>query len=146
MYEGADGKKHQAVMLHRTVLGSIERFMAILIEHYAGNFPMWLNPNQIILLPMADRHLDHAKKLKDEWMKQGLRIDIDSRVESMNKKVRDAQVQKYSLMVTVGDKEVEKKALAVRTREGKVKFGVKAADFVKKVKENIEKKEQSIEF
>jgi len=145
-YEGNDGKKHKVALLHRTVLGSIERFMGILIEHYAGNFPLWLNPNQIILLPMADRHVDHCNKLREQWMKDGLRVDIDSRVESMNKKVRDAQVQKYSLMVTIGDKELENKTLAVRTREGKVKFGVKDADFVKKVKENIAGKEKSVEF
>jgi threonyl-tRNA synthetase len=145
-YEGSDGKKHRPVMLHRAIYGSFERFLGILVEHYAGKFPMWLSPNQIILLPIADRHEKHCNKLAAEFRKAGLRTEVDARSESMKKKVRDAQMQKYNLMLTIGDKEAENNTLAIRTLDGDVKFGVSVDDFIKKIKENIKKKEQNIKF
>jgi threonyl-tRNA synthetase len=145
-YEGQDGKKHTPIMIHKAILGSLERFIAILIEHFAGNFPLWLSPVQAKILPIADRHLEYAKKLKEEFEQQGLRIEVDERTESTAKKVRDAQLQKIPLMLTVGDKEIENGTLAVRTIDGKVKFGVKKEEFLRKILELVKNKSLKTEI
>ncbi|MBU0757936.1 MAG: threonine--tRNA ligase [Nanoarchaeota archaeon] len=141
-YMGKDGtQKHRPFMIHRVVYGSLERFMGILIEHYAGKFPLWLSPVQARLMTVADRFEDYAKKIKDMFFDKGLRIEIDNRSESINKKVREAQMEKVPIMITIGEKEVEADSLAVRTIDGKVKFGVKPEDLMAKMLEAIEKKE-----
>lgn len=145
-YEGADGKKHRPLMIHRVIYGSLERFMGILIEHFAGKFPLWLSPLQIRLVTVADRFNDYAIKIADEMKENGLKVDIDKRAESISKKVREAQLQKINLIITIGEKEEESKSLAVRTLDGNVKFGVKLDEFLKKVLDNIEKKEINISF
>ena len=139
-YEGQDGKKHRPVMLHRVVYGSLERFIGILIEHYAGKFPLWLSPVQITILPIADRHLDYAKEIKNKLSENNIRVEIDDRSESISKKVRDAQLMKTNYMVTIGDKEEQNRTLAIRTLDGKVEFGVKLDNFVKDIVDKIKKR------
>lgn len=129
-YEGKDGKKHRPVMIHRTVLGSIERFIAILLEHYAGKLPLWLSPMQVRLLTVTDRAVPYAKEVKAELEANNVRAEIDDRPDTIAKKVRDAQVRKINYMVTVGDKEVDSRTLAVRTLDGKVNHDVKIYSFV----------------
>ncbi len=140
-YEGQDGQKHRPVMLHRAIYGSLERFMGILIEHFAGKFPLWLSPNQVKIITVTDRNEKFAKKVAKELKEKGIRVEIDLKSETLNRKVREAQLQKFNYIITIGDKEVDKKTLAVRTREGKVKFGVKLNNFIKDLLKEIETKE-----
>src|SRR5205085_3040877 len=104
-YTGADNAEHRPVMIHRALLGSFERFIGILIEHYAAEFPLWLAPVQALVLPIADRHLDYARRVRDELEAAGLRVEIDDRTESVGKKIRDAEVTKVPYMLVVGDRE-----------------------------------------
>ena len=142
-YEGKDGKKHRPVMIHRVIYGSLERFMGILIEHFAGRFPLWLSPVQVVLLTVADRHVEFANKVMREMFKKGIRVEIDDRAETIAKKVRDAQLQKIPLIITIGDKEVNSNNLAVRTLDGKVKYGVKVEDLIDKIVENVKNRDLS---
>ncbi|MBI2129753.1 threonine--tRNA ligase [Candidatus Woesearchaeota archaeon] len=144
-YEGKDGRQHRPFILHRVVYGSLERFIGVLIEHFAGRFPLWISPLQIIILTVADRFNDYALELKKKFEEHGLRADIDLRAESIPKKVRDAQVQQIPVIITVGEREVKDKTVAVRTLDGKL-ADLNVDDFIKKVKENIEKKEISVKF
>jgi len=117
-YIGEDGKEHRPYMVHRALLGSIERFIGCLIEHYGGAFPVWLAPLQAMLIPIADRHIEYAQKVASELKSQGMRVEVDARSERMNFKIRDAQMQKVPYMLIVGDKEAEESTVSVRTREG----------------------------
>ncbi len=118
-YTGADNAEHRPVMIHRALMGSFERFIGILIEHYAGEFPLWLAPVQAIVLPIADRHLDYAREAAERLRGEGLRVEIDERSESVGKKIREAEVHKIPYMLVVGDAEQEARAVAVRRhREG----------------------------
>lgn len=117
-YVSEDGKEHRPYVVHRALLGSIERFFGCLIEHYAGAFPIWLAPVQAIVIPISDRHLDYAHKVGSELSDAGLRIEVDSRTERMNLKIRQAQLQKIPYMLIVGDKEVESEGVSVRLRNG----------------------------
>lgn len=117
-YIAEDGKEHQVVMIHRTVLGSMERFMASLIENYAGAFPLWLAPVQVVLIPIADRHLDYTRQVRDAMLQEEIRVQVDDRSERMNLKIREAQVQKIPYMLIIGDKEQEASGVAVRLRTG----------------------------
>lgn len=140
-YEGRDGKKHTPVMIHRTVLGSMERFLGCLIEHYAGKFPVWLNPTQIRILPVADRHIDYAKNIAEKMISLGLRVEIDERSEGIPKKVRDAQLMQVNYILVVGDKEKSNGTVNVRTRDNVVHGEKKVDDFIKDVlKEVMEKR------
>jgi len=105
-------------MIHRTVLGSMERFLASLIEHYGGAFPVWLAPVQVMVIPVADRHLDYAHKLEAELKNGGVRIEVDARSERVNLKIRRAQLDKIPYMLVVGDKEVASSTVSVRLRSG----------------------------
>jgi threonyl-tRNA synthetase len=105
-------------MVHRALLGSMERFFGVLIEHYGGAFPLWLAPVQAVVIPISDRHLDYARKVADELRAGDLRVDIDDRSERMQAKIRDAQLQKVPYMLVVGDREAEANAAAVRLRSG----------------------------
>src|SRR3989338_109262 len=145
-YKGADNSDHNAVMLHRTVLGSIERFLGILIEHFAGKFPLWISPVQIRILTVADRFNDYANKLKNEFEKNNLRVEIDSSAESIGKKVFEAQNEKIPLIITVGEKEESANTVAVRTSEGKVHFGLKNEEFLKKVLDNVKEKKIRVDL
>jgi threonyl-tRNA synthetase len=113
-YTGADNEEHRPVMIHRALLGSFERFIGILIEHYAGEFPLWLSPVQAAVLPIADRHVEYAWKVAEELRGRGLRAEVDERSESVGKKIREAELQKRPYMLVVGDEEAEAGAVAVR--------------------------------
>ena len=114
----ADGGRSRPYMVHRAILGSMERFLGVLIEHYAGAFPLWLAPTQVIVIPIADRHQDYAGFVKAELESHGFRVEVDGRSERMNLKIRNAQLQKVPYMLVVGDREEADSAVAVRTREG----------------------------
>ncbi len=120
-YEGSDGQKHRPVMLHRAIYGSLERFMGILIEHYAGKFPLWLSPRQARVLTIADRHRPYAEAVAAELRSRGLRAEIDARSETTNKKVREAQLDQVNYILVVGDKEVADGTVNVRTRDNQVR-------------------------
>ncbi|MCA9478090.1 MAG: threonine--tRNA ligase [Nanoarchaeota archaeon] len=132
-YDGEDGKRHRPVMIHRAVLGSIERFMGILVEHFAGKFPLWISPNQTILLPIADRHNEYCQKVVDQLKEAGLRAEVDDRSESTKKKVRDAQLQQYNYMLIVGDKEMDEGTINIRTRQNEVLGSKKVDEFIKEL-------------
>jgi threonyl-tRNA synthetase len=117
-YVGEDGAEHQVVMVHRTVLGSMERFMACLIENFAGAFPVWLAPVQVMIIPIADRHVSYANKLKEELLEDEVRVQVDDRSERMNLKIREAQMNKVPYMWIIGDKEMQNGMISVRLRSG----------------------------
>jgi threonyl-tRNA synthetase len=117
-YVGEDGKVHTPVLLHRAVTGSTERFMGVIIEHFAGAFPVWLAPVQAVIIPIADRHAEYANKVAQQMKDAGFRVEVDARSERMQAKIRDAQVQKIPYMLVAGDKEAEAGAVAVRLRSG----------------------------
>jgi threonyl-tRNA synthetase len=116
VYVGEDGQDHRPYMIHRALLGSMERFMGVLIEHFAGAFPVWLAPVQAVLIPIADRHYEYANKVAEILREAGLRVDVDQRGERMNAKIRDAQNQKIPYMLVIGDREVEADSISVRLR------------------------------
>ena len=131
------GKEERAVMVHRTIFGSMERFFGILIEHYGGAFPSWLAPIQAVVIPIADRHVEFAQKVKKELESKSLRVEIDQRSEKMQAKIRDAQNQKVPYMLVVGDKENAQDSVAVRTRD-KGNIGVKKiADFTVELEKEV---------
>jgi threonyl-tRNA synthetase len=128
-YVGEDNQRHRPVMIHRAILGTLERFSAVLIEHYGGAFPLWLSPEQIRLVPVADRHLDHARELASLLRALGLRPAVDESGETVGKKVRAAQIAKAPYVLVIGDKEIESGELTVRDREGVETKGVPFDDF-----------------
>lgn len=138
VYWGSDNIQHRPVMIHRTVLGSMERFIGVLIEHYAGAFPTWLAPVQVVVFPVADRHLDYARSIVERLKRENARVELDTRSESVNKKIRDAQVQKIPYALVVGDKEVEGGTVAVRERSGTDTRGVPLEGFVNRLKEEMQ--------
>lgn len=139
-YIGDDGAEHPAVMIHRTVLGSMERFVACLTEHYGGVFPVWLSPVQAMIIPIADRHIDYAQQIEKELEEQGVRSRVDERTERMNLKIREAQLQKIPYMLIVGDKEVASSSVSFRSRSGG-NIGTRSLAQVKKlIKAAIEAK------
>ena len=117
-YIAADGSRQRPVVLHRAMLGSLDRFLGVLIEHYAGAFPVWLTPVQATVIPIADRHLEYAQEVKMRLAREGVRVEVDDRSERMNAKVRQAQIQKIPYMLIVGDREIADDAVSVRLRSG----------------------------
>ena len=117
-YIGEDGSEHSVTMIHRTVLGSMERFLACLIEHYGGAFPVWLSPVQAMIIPIADRHVDYTRKIESDLKNEGIRALVDDRPERMNLKIREAQLEKVPYMLIVGDKEVASSSASLRLRNG----------------------------
>ncbi len=136
-YIGEDGEKHRPVMLHRVIFGSIERFIGILIEHYAGAFPTWLAPVQVKILPISEKHLEYAKKLYDEMFAQEIRVEIDSSNEKIGYKIRKTQMEKIPYMLVVGDKEIENNTVSVRSREKGDIGACNVDEFISKLKEEI---------
>ena len=132
-YVGADDEPHRPVMIHRALLGSMERFAGILIEHYAGRFPVWLAPVQAIVLPVADRHVEYARRVADELRRADVRVDVDARSESVGKKIRAAELGRYPYMLVVGDREQDADAVAVRSHEDGELGAMPVADFVARV-------------
>ncbi len=136
-YIGPDGEEHTPVVLHRAIMGSTERFMGVLIEHYAGAFPVWLAPVQAVLIPIADRHVPYCEKVAKELRMAGLRVEVDASSARMNAKIRAAQKQKVPYMLIVGDKEVEAEHVAVRLRSGENLGPMPVAAFVEKAQADI---------
>ncbi len=139
-YIGDDGLEHQVVMVHRTVLGSMERFMACLIEHYAGAFPVWLSPVQVVIIPIADRHLSYAHQVASELRECGIRVQVDDRSERMNLKIREAQLAKIPYMFVVGDKEMDASKISLRLRSGEELGLLALSQFMDRVNPIIETK------
>ncbi|MCC6957344.1 MAG: threonine--tRNA ligase [Anaerolineales bacterium] len=135
---GEDGQPHRPYMIHRALLGSMERFMGVLIEHYAGAFPVWLAPVQAVLIPIADRHLDYIREVADKLKAAGLRVEIDDRSERMNAKIRDAQNQKIPYMLVVGDQEVGQGQVALRLRSGENPGAMPVEAFIERARQDIQ--------
>lgn len=140
-YIGEDGEKHRPVMIHRVVFGSIERFIGILTEHFAGAFPVWLAPVQARLLPIAERHVDYCRTLKTQWEEQGIRVELDDRNEKIGYKIRQGQLEKIPYLLIVGDKEVEDHLVSVRKRAEGELGAIPADEFLDKIKTEIVNKE-----
>jgi threonyl-tRNA synthetase len=140
-YIGEDGQQHRPYMVHRALYGSIERFMALLIEHYAGAFPVWLAPVQAIVIPIADRHVEYAHQVRASLGAAGIRAELDEGRERMNAKIRNAQLQKIPYMLVVGDKEIEQGAVSIRLRTGEDRGVVAVAQFIDQALKTIAQKE-----
>ena len=141
-YTGADGEKHRPIMIHRVIFGSIERFIGILIEHFAGAFPTWLAPVQVKVLPISDKHLEYGQKVLETLNAAGIRAEIDTRAEKIGYKIREAQMQKIPYMLVVGAKEEEENLVSVRSRFAGDE-GQKSLDaFVASVAEEIATRER----
>jgi threonyl-tRNA synthetase len=141
---GEDGKLHRPYLIHRALLGSLERFFGILIEHYNGNFPVWLAPDQVVILPIADRHNDYAGSLDKTFKENGLRSKVDLRREKVGYKIRDAEIHKIPFLLIVGDKEVKNSTASLRIHTVGDKGEVDVNEFLEKVKELDKNKSLSI--
>jgi threonyl-tRNA synthetase len=142
-YIGEDGQKHRPAMIHRVVFGSLERFIGILTEHYAGAFPVWLAPVQVRVLPITDRHAGYAQKVVDRLDEKGIRVELDARNEKVSYKIREAQAQKIPYMLVVGDKEAEQEAVAVRHRSRGDLGPLPLKEFEEQILKEIREKEIS---
>jgi threonyl-tRNA synthetase len=142
-YIGEDGQKHRPIMLHRVVFGSIDRFMGILIEHYAGKFPAWLSPVQVKILPVSDRHVEYAKEIEKLLKANNIRVEVDLHDEKLGYKIREARMDRVPYMIILGDKEMESHSIAVRDRdgaEGAQDMGqMQVEEFVKLVQDRVSK-------
>ena len=139
-YKGQDNDKHRPIMIHRVIYGSMERFFGILVEHFAGKFPLWLAPVQAVVLPINQDLIPHAEKVKAMMDKAGIRCEVDGRNETLKKKIREAQVNYVPLILTIGDKEKEADTLSVRTLDGKVRMGLSNDDFLTPVLHHIKER------
>jgi threonyl-tRNA synthetase len=139
-YVADDGKRHQPLMVHRALYGSIERFFGILIEHYAGAFPVWLAPVQAVVMPITDRHAEYAQKVVDQLKAAGLRVELDDRKEKVNLKIREAQLQKVPYMLVVGDREAQEGTVSVRNRKHADQGAQKVEEFVAAIQKLIDTK------
>ena len=139
-YIGADNAEHRPVVIHRAIFGSFERFIAILIEHYAGAFPLWLAPVQAVVLPIADRHLAYAASVRDQLKAAGLRAELDERQEKIGYKIREAQLQKVPYMLVVGDREAADGTVSVRARTGGDQGASSVDAFIASARDEIARK------
>ena len=139
-YTGEDGQKHRPVMLHRVVLGSIERFIGVITEHFAGAFPAWLAPVQVKVLPVTDRALEYAQSISAKLDAAGFRVEMDDRNEKIGKKIREATLEKVPYMIVVGDRDMENKTISVRTRAGEDLGAMSLEDFTAKLGEEVDTK------
>jgi threonyl-tRNA synthetase len=142
-YIGEDGKPHQPLMVHRALYGSVERFFGILLEHYAGAFPVWLAPVQAVVLPITDRHVEYARSVRDRLDAAGVRAAVDDRNEKVNLKIREAQLQKVPYMLVVGDREAENQQVSVRNRKHGDQGARPVEDFLADIRRLIESKAPS---
>src|SRR6202795_4496930 len=143
-YVAEDGSRKQPVMVHRALFGSIERFFGVLIEHYAGAFPVWLSPVQVAMIPIAERHSEYAEKIASLLRASGVRVEVDSRNEKMNAKIREHAMQKVPFLLVVGDKEAEADKVNVRTRGKEKTEDMGTAEFVEKIKQLIAEKSATL--
>ena len=139
-YVDENGEKKRPVMLHRALLGSIERFIGVLTEHFAGRFPLWINPKQVEIIPVADRFADKAHEIAKEIENAGFRVEVDERSEGVGYKIRSAQMMRTNYMLVVGDKEIESGLLTVRNRDGEETKDVSLEEFISKIKEERDSK------
>ncbi len=139
-HAGKDNRVHRTVMIHRGGISTLERMVAFLTEKYQGNFPVWLAPVQVMVVTLADRNVKHAEKVERQLRDAGFRVSVDYSNSTVEYKVRDASMMKVPYIINIGDKEEKNNTLAIRTRDRKVKFGVKVTDFIKQINEEIEKK------
>ena len=139
-YVGEDGAEHQPYMIHRALMGAMERFFGTLIEHHAGAFPVWLAPVQVSLIPIADRHQDYARGVADQLKEAGLRVEVDERSERMNAKIRDAQVQKVPYMLIMGDRDAEANQVSVRLRSQEDLGGMSVEAFLERARADIKER------
>ncbi|MDD4136222.1 MAG: threonine--tRNA ligase [Candidatus Shapirobacteria bacterium] len=139
-YTDSDGSKKRPIMLHRVIFGSIERFIGILIEHFAGAFPTWLSPTQVKIIPITDGQLEYAQKIEKELKENNIRVEIDSKSETMQNKIRNAAGEKVPYMIIIGGREAENQTISVRQRDGQDLGTMSLADFVSKIKEQITSK------
>ncbi|MGM9606452.1 MAG: threonine--tRNA ligase [Oscillospiraceae bacterium] len=139
-YVGEDGQKHRPVMIHRVVLGSIERFIGVITEHFAGAFPVWLNPVQVKVLPITDRALEYANQISAALDEKGYRVEVDERNEKIGKKIREAQLAKTPYMLVVGDRDVENQTVSVRLRTGEDLGAMSLDEFTARLKDKVDSK------
>jgi threonyl-tRNA synthetase len=143
-YVAEDGTRKQPLMVHRALYGSVERFFGVLIEHYAGAFPVWLSPVQVAMIPIAERHTEYADKVAAQLRVAGVRVEVDSRNEKMNAKIREHAMQKVPFLLVVGDKEAEANKVNVRTRGKEKTEDMGTAEFVEKIKKLIAEKSATL--
>ena len=143
-YVGEDGQRHQPLMVHRALFGSIERFFGVLIEHYAGAFPVWLSPMQVVMVPIAERHAEYANVVAEELRAKGVRVLVDGRSEKMNAKIREHTMQKVPFLLVVGDKERDEKTVSVRTRGKGDEGSIATAQFIERIVKLITEKAAEI--
>jgi threonyl-tRNA synthetase len=139
-YEGSDGKKHRPVMIHRVIYGSLERFFGIMVEHFAGKFPLWISPVQVRIITVADRFEKYAEEIRKTLVEKGIRAEIDARSESVSKKIREGQIAKINYLLVVGEQEQENKTINVRTRDNNVLGEKKVDEFAKDLVKEIEER------
>jgi threonyl-tRNA synthetase len=139
-FVGEDGERHRPIIVHRGVISTMERMVALLIEEYEGNFPLWLAPQQAVVIPIADRHIEYAQAVAAQLKAQGVRVEVDARGERMNAKIRDAQLRKVPYMLVVGDREAEAQAAALRVRGGGDKGAVPVAEIVGRLRRERDEK------
>src|SRR5689334_15923110 len=144
-YVGEDGQRHQPLMVHRALFGSVERFFGVLIEHYAGAFPVWLAPTQVVIVPISERHVTYAQQIELQLKDADVRVALDARNEKMNAKIREHAMQKVPFILVVGDKESEKGEVNVRTRGHEKTETIPATDFLVKVKRLIAEKKATLD-
>ena len=143
-YVGEDGERHQPVMVHRALFGSVERFFGVLIEHYAGAFPLWLAPVQVGLVPISEKHIDYAKKAQQQLQLAGLRVELDDRNEKMNAKIRDLTMQKIPYLLVMGDKEAASNAVSVRVRGKGDQGSIPLDEFIARAKKLVDEKSMEL--
>ncbi|MBI3342230.1 threonine--tRNA ligase, partial [Candidatus Curtissbacteria bacterium] len=136
-YVDSDGSQKTPVLIHFALMGSIERFLSVYIEHFAGKFPVWLTPTQAIILPISDKNATYAQKVKELLEKDALRVEVDDRNETLQAKIRDASLLKIPYLLVVGGREEEAQSAAVRTREGKDEGVMKVENFIAKIRQEI---------
>jgi threonyl-tRNA synthetase len=140
-YIGPDNAEHRPVIIHRAIFGSFERFVALVIEHFAGAWPLWLAPVQVVVLPIADRHLAYARELRDRLASAGLRVELDERQEKIGYKIREAQLQKVPYMLVTGDREAADGTVSVRSRSAGDLGPRSVADFARAALDEIARKD-----
>ena len=144
-YVAEDGSRKQPLMVHRALYGSVERFFGVLIEHYAGAFPVWLSPVQVVMIPISERHAEYANHVAAQLKAGGVRVDVDARNEKMNAKIREHALQKVPFLLVVGDKEAEAGSVNVRTRGSEKTQTVPFAEFKARIQNLIAEKKPTLE-
>ena len=139
-YIGQDGQEHTPIMIHRTLLGSMERFVGTLIEHYAGAFPLWLSPMQVKIIPITDNQLKYAQQIETKLKENHIRVEIDDKSETMQNKIRTATSEKIPYLIIVGAREIENQTISVRQRDGQDLGTMKLTDFISQIKDQITNK------